>query len=194
MKRKLLSHATAGESDEALMLSCFSLFMTQKRSEPRLLVVESEALRNVMAHQDDLGYIKYIRLDRSLFHELLSRVSPIFEGRLLRVQGVPDRAKKPRINRRVLSTGEALFLTLRYLAGSGNVTDLSVTAGISHASYVRITRAMLVSLLVTLRHWSQGRISAPTEREAEALCQRISARLPRLRAFIGFADGMLCLV
>src|SRR4051794_16101976 len=79
MKRKVLSHSTAAESDEALMLSCFSLFMMLKRSEPRLLVVESEALRNVMARQDDLGYIKYIRLDRSLFHDLLSRVSPIIK-------------------------------------------------------------------------------------------------------------------
>jgi hypothetical protein len=174
-------------NDTLLTLTVASFSAKRSRPEPRLLVVESEALRNVIAHQDNLGYIKFIRLDRALFTHLYARFEKIYEQRPVRPSDGP--ATTPRIARRALSSKEALFVTLRYLAGSGNHSDLSVSAGVSQSTFARVTRGVVVTLVVVLRHWRKAAIRAPTNEEAEALARRISNRLPFLRYFIGFADG-----
>lgn len=179
------------EQDSLNTLLVLTYFLWSQQPHPRLLRVESAALRNVIAQQDDLGYIKFIRLDRHLFAALLPRFARLYENRHLRLCETSGIAGAPQVARRALPTNEALFLALRFLAGAGSVSDLSVEAGIAPATFVRTTRAALIALLVALRHWRLARVCAPTNQEAEELSWRVSNRLPRLRHFIAFADGEL---
>lgn len=159
---------------------------SRDRREPRLLRIESESIRNLIALQDDLGYEKYIRLNKEVFSRLERRFSFIFEHVPLH----PNTATgTTRLARRALSSKETLFVLLRLLAGSAPMPDLAVLSGVSVGTLSRVLRVALVTLLVTLRQWRLARISVPTVEEAASLASRISNRLPYLRYFIGFADG-----
>jgi hypothetical protein len=174
--------------EEVLLLCLQQLYHPEKEQTPRLLTIESNALRNTISTQDNLGYIKFVRVDRALFADILARFAPIYENRLLR-QSDSQSAKKPRVAGRALSSKEALFATLRFLAASVSISDLCVSAGVAPATLSRVLHASLLSLLVALRHWMRAAIRPPSNAEAEDLSARVSNRLPYLQNFIGFADG-----
>lgn len=157
--------------------------------DPRQLVVPSQALANMVRFQDNLGYVKYIRLDRRLFADLLARFAPLHERRLIRQS--TSLAPRARLARRVLTSAETLFALLRFLAASSSIGDLCVIAGVSSSTMERAIRSGLVTLLVVLRHWQSSAIRSPTNAEAVLLSARISRRIPYLENFIGFADGVL---
>lgn len=181
----LLNHNACSAVLYALLLSVED----EEHREPRLLTVTSEALSNLIAHQDNLGYIKYIRLDRALFADLLARFAPLHEQRLIR-SSTSAAPPKPRLSRRALTSAETLFALLRFLAASSNLADLSVIAGVSFSTMSRTLRRGLVTLLVVLRHWNAAAVRVPSNEEAVQLSARVSRRIPYLHNFIGFADGV----
>lgn len=178
MQRALFPVLSSSSHDEE---DLFFLHLTlSHQREPRICAIESEAIRNMISKQDDLGYQKYIRLDRALFHQLLPLVASIHEKRLVR-DSKPY--KKPRPNRRALSTKESLFITLRFLAGGTSDSDLAVQAGVAAATIVRTKSAILPCLLVALRHCHDARIHAPTIAEAAELCKYVTALASCFSAF-----------
>lgn len=187
-----------GEEDEeesGPQVSAMLVMAASRMRQPRLLAIESEALRNMIAVQDNQGYEKYIRLDQGLFHALLQRVAPIYESLTLRP--AVSAAKKARSNRRCLDTKEALFLTLRHLAAGSNYGDLAVIAGVSFSTTVRVLDRMAACLLEALRRWKKARICAPTEHECIELSKQVVRYLRSAIGFIAFADGivfMLCVL
>lgn len=176
----------ANEEEGALLLLLLHL-ATSRVQQPRLLAVPTDTLWKVMEQQDDLGYEKTIRLNRPLFAALLTRISPIYERLHLRRADAPVADSRPA--RRALSTPEALFLTLRYLAEGSSIVDLTMMAGVSTATTQRVLEVMTVTLLVVLRRWRLARVAPPTVEECCKLTERLETYLPEGQGFIGFADG-----
>ena len=183
------------EDDEAhledvLLQLAASHFFPDFEAQPRLLATGCNAIPAFFEVADDLAFIKEIRLDKSLFNDLLARVQPIYEGVGLRpTTGTTQ--KKSRCERRSLSCAEALLITLRMLAGGAPYTEACNWSGKSFSTIVRMFGTMLRTLVAVLRHWNLSQIRMPDNREAELLTDRISARLAHLHSFIGFMDGIV---